>query len=156
MIKAQSSILVDRPLAHVFRYVSVDFFENYPKWSPEVIELEKITSGPVRAGTLARQVRIDSGRQTESTFQVVEYQPPRRIWFESTSSPHYRALYDFEPINETTRVCFTFELKLELFMRPFESAIAYSVKAGSESVVSNLKQLLESGKRFQSTTTPAL
>lgn len=152
MIKAQASIVIARPLEHVFRYVSVEFFENYPKWSPEVVELEKITSGPVRAGTLARQVRIDKGRRTESTFQVIEYQPPRRIWFESVSSPHYRALYDFEPVDETTRICFTFELKLEFFMKPFENAIGPSVKVGSENVVYKLKQLLEARKHFQART----
>ncbi|ABA58606.1 hypothetical protein Noc_2146 [Nitrosococcus oceani ATCC 19707] len=149
MIKVQSSILIDCPVDDAFRYVSADFFENYPKWSPEVMELEKITSGPVRMGTMARQVRIDKGRRTESIFQVTEYQPLQRIGFESSSNFHYRALYDFEPVNEATRIHFTFELKLEFFMRPFENVIASSVKAGSKSVVYSLKQLLEAEKPIQ-------
>ena len=59
MITAQASTLIRRPLEDVFRYVSVDFFQNYPKWSPEVIELKCMSPGPVRLGTVGRQVRND-------------------------------------------------------------------------------------------------
>lgn len=148
MIRAHSSILIDCPVEQVFQYTFTDFFENYPKWSPEVTELEKITNGPVRKGTLAKQVRVDKGHRTESIFQVTEYEPLRRACFESTSNPYYRALYDFESIKEaTTRFQFTFELQLELLLLPFEVTISRSVEAGSEKVVHNLKRLLEAENR---------
>jgi len=148
MIKAQANILIKRPVEEVFRYVSTDFFEHYPQWSPEVKELEKITTGPVRVGTQARQVRTDEGHRTESIFQVTAYQPPRRIWFESLSQPYYRALYEFEPVSELTRIRFTFELELQLFLIPFKTPISRSLKKGSENVVLNLKQLLETKQNF--------
>ncbi|ADJ27884.1 SRPBCC family protein [Nitrosococcus watsonii] len=153
MIKVQSSILIDCPVDDAFQYVSAGFFENYPKWSPEVVELEKITNGPVRMGTMARQVRIDKGRRTESIFQVTEHQPPWQIEFGSLSSPRYQARYNLEPVAaEKTHIRFTFELRLEFFMRPFENVIASAVKAGSQNVVCNLKQLLEAEKPTQSMT----
>jgi hypothetical protein len=153
MIKGQAHISIERPIEDIFHYVSINFFEHYPKWSPEVRELEKITTGPVRVGTLARQVRSDEGYRTESTFRVIEYQPPQRIWFESTSDPRYRARYDFEPVNdEMTHIRFTFELELKLFLIPFKGRISCSIQKGSENVVWNLKQLLETQQNLHRAT----
>jgi len=41
----------------VFRYLGDNFFENYPKWSPEVKELKQIGEQPMGPGVTARQVR---------------------------------------------------------------------------------------------------
>jgi hypothetical protein len=143
IIQAQASVLIAQPKVPVFAYIATNFFENYPHWSPEVIELEALTSGPLRLGTRARQVRMDVGRRTESTFQVVAYQTARRIWFESLSSPLYRARYDLEPVDTLTRLTFAFEAHLGFFFKPFEPIITASMEAGSQRVVHHLKRVLE-------------
>jgi hypothetical protein len=43
----------------IFEFIGVNFFSNYPRWSPEVVELEKLSDGDIAVGTLGRQVRID-------------------------------------------------------------------------------------------------
>jgi hypothetical protein len=143
IIQAQASSLIARPLAPIFQYIAIQFFDNYPQWSPEVIELEALSSGPVQLGTQARQVRVDEGRRTESIFQVVAYQPLQRIWFESVSNPFYQARYDLEPVGTLTQLTFAFEVQLSFFLKPFESIITASIRSGSEQVVHSLKQLLE-------------
>lgn len=89
--------LIDRPVDVVFHYVCDDFFSNYPKWSPEVRRLDALTGGPLTLGSMARQVRIDHGQQSESTFRVTEYRRPERVSFAGVSDP-YRCCYEFQDI----------------------------------------------------------
>jgi uncharacterized protein YndB with AHSA1/START domain len=147
VITAASSILIDRPLDEVFRFVSTDFFRNYPKWSPEVVELEQTSDGPIGVGTTGRQVRLDEGRRFEATFRVTEFEPPRAIAFASTSGPRFRASYRFEPVRERTRVTFTFDLRLEGASRLLNPLVAGLVRKGGRNVVRKLKDLLESNAR---------
>jgi len=69
VVKARADILIRRPPEVVFGFVARDFFANYPRWSPQVQRLELLTPGPIRVGSRARQVRIDQGRRSESTFR---------------------------------------------------------------------------------------
>ena len=143
MVKAQASTLIARPAEQVFNFIAVDFVKNYRRWSPEVISLQSKTEGAVRVGTICRQVRVDQGRRTESTFRVSRDEPGKRVEFEGTSNP-FRVSYRLHPVADKTRLTFTFELsRLELYMRPFEKLIRIAVQEGAERVVSNIKNLLE-------------
>jgi len=143
MVRVQASILISRPIETVFPFVATDFFRNYPRWSPEVQELRATTPGPIRVGTGGRQVRIDHGRRTESTFRVSRLEDPRRIAFQGVSSP-YRIDYQLDPEDQRTRLTLTFELtRLELFMLPFERLIRRSAQESAERMVRNLKVLVE-------------
>jgi hypothetical protein len=143
MIRAESSVLIQRPVEAVFQFVAVDFFANYRKWSPEVLELEKTSAGALRRGSTGRQVRCDAGHRSESSFRVTTYEPLRAIAFASISGPRYRVDYRFQPVASATRVTFRFELQPELFLRPFQRLLDGAVRRGSDGVVHNLKRLLE-------------
>jgi hypothetical protein len=145
-VKAKASTVIKKPVEEVFHFIGEEFFENYPKWSPEVVELKALSDGPLKLGAMARQVRVDHGHRTESTFAVTDFQPNRRISFSGVSNA-YRCTYELEttatPVM-ATRVAFTFELpELELFMRPFEKLIRVAVQEGAERTVRNLKGLIE-------------
>ena len=145
MVRAEASIIIDRPVEDVFDFVAVRFFDNYPRWSPEVIDLIATTPPPVRAGTAARQVRIDQGRRSESTFRVSAFETANRIVFQGISNP-FLIVYRFDPLGDKdkTRLTFTFELsRLEFFMRPFEKLIHVTVQDGAERVVHNIRGLIE-------------
>ena len=143
MVKGKASTLIARPAEQVFNFIAVDFFKNYQRWSPEVVSLESKSQGPVRVGTTCRQVRIDQGRRTESTFRVSRFEPGKHVEFEGTSNP-FRASYELAPTADKTRLTFTFELsRLELFMRPFEKLIRIAMAEGAEKVVRNIKRLIE-------------
>jgi hypothetical protein len=144
-LMAKSSSIIKRPPEDVFGFVGERFFENYPRWSPEVVELMPLSDGPVGVGTMARQVRVDQGRRSESTFKVSVYQPYRRICFEGVSHP-YRCDYSIEGLNANRESRLTFEfvlLHLELYMRPFEKLIRVVIQDGAERTVRNLKRLIE-------------
>ncbi len=144
-VVGMASVVVNRPAQEVFKYIGDDFFQNYPKWSPEVKEIKQITSGPLRFGTMARQSRIDQGRRTENNFKVTTYEQNTRIVFAGTTDP-FRCIYDLKEINSgrSTKLTFTFELlEILLVMRPFEALVRNSIKDGSKRTVRNIKQLIE-------------
>ncbi|MDE0798734.1 MAG: SRPBCC family protein [Nitrosomonadaceae bacterium] len=145
-VVGKADIKVQSPCKVVFGFVGADFIKNYPRWSPEVVDLESLTDGSVKVGTMCRQVRIDQGRRSESTFKVTIFQPGKRICFEGVSNP-YRCDYVIETDKTTSvsHIHFTFELlSLELFMRPFEKLIRMAVQDGTEKTVRNIKKLVES------------
>ena len=58
-IVGRSEVVIRTTPEAVFEFIGVGFFSNYPRWSPEVVELEQLSDGEIGVGTLARQVRID-------------------------------------------------------------------------------------------------
>jgi hypothetical protein len=143
MITAKADVLVFDKVERVYRFVALDFVANYPRWSAEVVELEPLSSGPVQLGYRARQVRVDQGHKSESTFEVAELEPLKRVCFKGITAP-YRSVYEFDNLSPSTRVTFIFELdRLEPRMRPFEKLIRIAVQDGAKRTVRKLKLLIE-------------
>lgn len=139
-------IIINQPVEKVFNFIAVDFFANYPRWSPEVRELELLSKPPIQLNSLVRQVRIDNMQRSESTFKISTYTICEKLVFEGVSSA-YRCSYEFTSTSPATctQINFTFELlKLELFMLPFEKLIHIAVQEGAKRTVKNLKTLIES------------
>lgn len=142
-----ASTIMRCPVSELFQYIADDLFQNYPKWSPEVKELEQITPGPVQVGTIGRQVRIDHGRRSESRFRISDYDVSKRLTLVGVSDP-FSCSYELQIIDSMeTKLTFTFEL-LELLpvMRPFEGLIRSTIKDGAERTVQNIKRLVEALK----------
>jgi hypothetical protein len=141
----RASIVVACSAVEVFKFIGDNFFQNYPKWSPEVQELKQITPSPVKIGTIVQQVRIDAGHRYEGNFKITIYERSNRLGFMGISDP-FRCFYDLQDINsgKSTKLTFTFELlKLSLVMRPFEALVRRTIKDGVERTVKNIKQLME-------------
>ena len=147
-VVGKKSIVVKLSPAEVFKFIGDDLFHNYPRWSPEVRELECLTDGPVKSGTIARQVRVDHGQRSESKFRITIYEPSRRLAFAGIIEP-YRCLYELQPQSrgDVTELKFTFELlELKVFMRPFEQLVRSAIQEGAIHTVENIKRLVESSK----------
>lgn len=145
MLQTSHSISIRRDIEDVYRFVALDFFDNYPKWSPELLELEQLTPGPMRVGVNARQVRRDDGYRYEAHFRVTRMQPSHELSFTSTSKPRFEVCYRFAPETGSTRLTFEFRLEPTLLMRPFHDHIRDIMQQGGERVVANLRSLLEPG-----------
>lgn len=140
----KASTIIQSSSENLFRFIGNDLLINYPRWSPEVKELEKLTDGPIKVGTLFHQIRIDQGNRTESTFKVKVFDIGTRICFEGTSNP-FRCDYVIEAIDDSSsRITFVFELlSLDLHVRPFEKLVRIVVQEGTERTVNNIKGLVE-------------
>lgn len=144
-IVGESSERIDCARARVFRFIADDFATNYPRWSPEVEELQVISAGELDADWLARQTRLDHGYRTTSTFRVAELQRPGRVVFSGVSSA-FTCTYELRPTADAgaTHLTFRFEFpRLEMRMRPFRKLIQTSVQEGAERTVRNLRGLIE-------------
>ncbi|MDS4069070.1 MAG: hypothetical protein RKO24_05565 [Candidatus Competibacter sp.] len=95
MIADKADVLIFEKVEPVYRFVALNFVANYPRWSAEVVDLKPLSTGPVRLGYQARQVRVDQGHKTESTFEVAELEPLRRVSFQGITAP-YRSIYEFD------------------------------------------------------------
>ncbi|MBY0474106.1 MAG: SRPBCC family protein [Nitrosomonas sp.] len=150
-VVGRAHTLVECSTTAIFQYLADGLFENYPRWSPEVKELEKTTPGPVQLGTEGRQVRTDQGRRTESRFKISAYEPGVRLTLLGISDP-FRCTYELQAINpeHSTKLTFSFEL-LEILpiMRPFEGLVRVAIRDGAERTVQNIKRLLEAEKSRQ-------
>ena len=143
MITAKADALIFHEIEPVFRFVALDFPKNYPRWSPEVSNLEPLTAGPVQPGYQARQIRVDQGHKTDSIFEVSEMVVQRRVIFRGVNAP-YVSTYEFEGLKASTRLTFTFELReLEPRLRPFEKLIRIALEDGAKRTVKRLKLLIE-------------
>jgi hypothetical protein len=143
MITAKADVLIFQRVAPVYQFVALNFVANYPHWSAEVVDLRPLSTGSVQVGYQARQVRVDQGHKTESTFEVAELEPLKRVCFKGISAS-YRSIYEFENLSPSTRLTFTFELeKLELRMHPFEKLIRIAIQNGPKRTVRKLKLLIE-------------
>lgn len=143
MLQTENSILIRRRIEDVYRFVATDFFENYPKWSPEVCELEKLSNGQMRVGVLGRQVRSDGGYRTEARFQVTHFTPLVELRFASRTTPRFDVRYRFDREVSDTRLTFNFNLELPFLIRPLRHRVGEVVTRGGSRVLHNLKILLE-------------
>lgn len=143
-ISATARALVRCSIGSVFDFVGHDFFQNYTRWCPQVIELEALSDGPVRAGVTARQITLDRGIRSESTFEITTFGPPKLLGLKGLSET-FKSSYEFEERTAaSTQMVFSFELEeRKLFMRPFEKLIRTALQEGAQRTVENLKQLLE-------------
>jgi len=132
------------PISLAYSFIGREFFQNYPKWCPQVVELEQLSQPPVGQGTKGRQVTRDRGIDSESTFQVSQFVPSTTFEIAGISEP-FRSSYEFKENGDgTTRVAFTFELKeIDLVMRPFQKLIRTALQDGAIQTIENIKHLLE-------------
>ena len=146
-IAGEASININHSIGDVFSFIGEHFYENYPRWAPEVVELEPLDGKEVFIGAKTKQVREDQGSTTESIFEITDYEPVVKLIFKGLDQP-YSHTYLLEKNDEghSTRLTFRFELsEIEVFMRPFQKLIRASIEDGAENTVENIKNLIIAG-----------
>ena len=121
-MKIEHSIVITRPLAEVFAFVTD--LHNETRWQPEIrsVTLE----GPLAPGATFHERRITFGRQYDWHFVVTRFDPPHVIAIETLrGTAPYRGTRRFEAVPEGTRVTESGELTLPWVLRPFAGPIAW-------------------------------
>jgi carbon monoxide dehydrogenase subunit G len=103
------TIEIERPPEEVFAFVSEPSL--YPRWQPSLVRVEPHTGGPLRLGSEATEVRRFLGRELETTWTCVEYQPCKRSAIECADGlVPFRGTFTLEPCVTGTRFTWTVEL----------------------------------------------
>ena len=146
MIKVETTVQIDRPSEEVFAFISN--FENNPKWQSGQLEAKFTTEEPLRVGSTYDQVAKFLGRRVVSTFEVVEYEPNRKVKASSTSGSFPITFTRMvEPSDEGSEVTAIIEGDASGFFRLAEPLLKVMVKNSVDSDYQNLKRILERGEQ---------
>lgn len=103
MIKVEHSIIIDRPVAEVFAFVTDP--ANNPQWQEGVTESRLESSGPMQAGAHIVDVRKFLGRDMESRLEVKIFELNKRFVQEVVTGPiAFEIIQTFEPAVSGTRL----------------------------------------------------
>jgi hypothetical protein len=140
----EASIAIKINSQKVFCFIAENFFANYQKWAPEVVELEALDGDKVCVGAKGRQVRQDNDSLIESVFEITEFCPDTLFILQGLSSPYTQTyLIESEERGDQSKLTFRFELRdIELFMRPFEKLIRVAIEEGAENTVEKIRDVL--------------
>jgi hypothetical protein len=143
-VAGEASIEINKSIHEVFSFIGEHFYENYPKWAVEVVELEPLDGKKVFVGAKAKQVREEHGTKVESVFEITDYQPAMKLVFKGLTEPYTHSyLLESSEEKSSTRLTFRFELaEIEVFMRPFQKLIRSAIEEGAENTVENIKNLI--------------
>ena len=143
MITLQETIEINRPVKEVYDYVVN--VENAQKWQPAVIELKRITDGPIRVGTKFSEVAKMMGRRINTTCEITELEPNKTIAFKATSDGplEYQTTYTLEPNGSATRLKIIGLFRTKGFWRLLEPLLKGEVKKESQQELTIMKKVIE-------------
>jgi uncharacterized membrane protein len=143
MITVEKSIVIDRPAAEVFAYVSDH--TNAPRWQRGLLEVRRATDGPIGVGTRHTLVRSFMGRRMEASNEFTQYEPNKLVAFNVTSdSVAAMGWYVVEPAGSNrVRLTSRIEMRPSGLTRLAEPLIAASLRREVEANLTDLKVLLE-------------
>jgi uncharacterized membrane protein len=142
MIQTQASIVIDRPVSEVFAYVGDQ--TNAPHWQSGLVEVTRLTDGPIGIGTRHSFVRTFMGRRMEARNEYTAYEPGQRITFRTTSGPvPLEAAYLFESVAGGTRLTSRIDMDAKGFVKLAEPLIGRSLQRDVAANFIVLKALLE-------------
>lgn len=142
MINVEDSIIILRPVEEVFAFVADQ--TNAPKWQDGLLEVRRITDGPIGVGTKHTAVRKFLGRRMELTNEYVAYEPNRRVAFRGDSgSMRFEVSYLTEPTANGTKVTCQMQMEQGGLFGLAEPLMAHSLKRDFAANFRDLKALLE-------------
>jgi uncharacterized protein YndB with AHSA1/START domain len=140
-----STIVINRPVADVFAFVTDA--RNNPQWqtSGGLRETRQMPESPVGVGTRITEVWHFMGRQSEATSEVTEYQLNKKYSRKGIEGPSPIVSGDllFEPVAEGTRWTSIVTIKAGGLFAIAEPLLASTLKKGFESSMNEAKALLE-------------
>jgi len=142
MISEEGNVIIHRPVEEVFAYVSD--LTHSAEWQAGLLEVRRLTEGPLGVGTRYAFVRQFIGRKMESTNEFVAYEPKRTVRFRIPSgSMPGQGTYLFEATPDGTKLTSRVELEPRGLSRLAEPLIAASLRREIAAGLPVLKELLE-------------
>jgi carbon monoxide dehydrogenase subunit G len=135
---ARESIVVDRPCAETFAYLTDPRTRH--EWQPQVARIELLRDGEVGAGTQAVEVRRMFGREVRVPFEITRHEPPNRQDIRTTGGPiRPTGVLRCEQQSDGTLVSYEFT-----FTGPAAWFFARTISRNMKAALARTKQRLES------------
>ncbi len=114
------SVLIDRPVEDVFAFVEDP--ANDSIWRQSIVEAEvelegdalddpeDLSRGGEGLGATGREVYSLGGMRIEATWEIVGYEPNRKVVYRSTSGPvDFESVWSYESVDAGTRLEFAIQ-----------------------------------------------
>ena len=139
----EKTIEIERPSAAVFGFVSDQL--NAPTWQKGLLEVHRLTEGPVGVGTRHTFVRKIAGRRMEAENEYYRYEPDHDVAFRFSGPPPGAGSYHVDALTPTrTRLTTAVEMLpsglAKLTLPVMKVVLTRQVRSNLET----LKKLLES------------
>jgi uncharacterized protein YndB with AHSA1/START domain len=143
MARIDGEIVIDRPVEVVFDYVADQ--SNEPQYNPQMVRAEKVTTGPVGAGTKFRSAVASRGRTAEMLIEITGYDRPHRLASATTmQQAEIRYTLTFEPAGSGTRMRWSGQVRPKGAVKVLGPLIAWMGRHQEQRIWTSLKQHLES------------
>jgi uncharacterized membrane protein len=144
MITLELGILIDRPVAAVFHYVTD--LTNLPHWQTTVTSIQPVENKPIGVGSTYRVSAEMIGRKIEGLLVIREYEPDSKFGYEMKSGPTtIQAVINFKAAGSGTKITLSGQAEPEGVLKVAEGVLQGQVKAQMEKNLNNLKKVLEAG-----------
>ena len=138
MIQHEHSVIINRSVEDVFSFVADHFFENQPKWAPDVEESHQTSPGPVGVGAKGQLVRVVNGAPTDSEVTITEYEPNKKFAFASTGPMNAEGQYAFSAVDGGTKLDLMVHMPtdgvLPLMVPMINRVVQANVQTGMETI----------------------
>ncbi len=143
MIKLERKWIVRKPVRQVFSFLGD--LENMPQFDQQIIRVSKVSEEPIGPGTVYREESRALGWRTETTVQIAEYVPDKKITFKR-EGPGFDEVqsWEFQPALGSTRIISKLEHQPKGTFKASEPIDALILKHGLDDRISSLKRILES------------
>jgi uncharacterized membrane protein len=142
MIREEGNVVIQRPVEEVFAYVSD--LTHSAEWQAGLVEVRRLTEGPLGVGTRYAFVRQFMGRKMEASNEFVAYEPNTTVRFRIPSGPMPgHGTYLFEATPDGTKVTSRVELQPRGLSRLAAPLIGASLRREIAAGLPVLKELLE-------------
>ena len=145
MIDVQGERLIARPCAEVFEFMAD--LDNLPSWLDGCKRAWSPDGEARRVGARVMHEDEFMGRRFEARFNVVEWEPDKRMVFEAVAGP-FRGLSeeDFYDEGGATRVVIRVTGEPAGFLKVMGFMAGREAKAQLERSLDNLQRVLEEGR----------
>ncbi|MDA8330292.1 MAG: SRPBCC family protein, partial [Candidatus Dormibacteraeota bacterium] len=121
---------------------------NEPRYNPQMLRAEQISSGPIGLGTRFRAETASMGRTAEMTIEFTTFERPRQL--ASTiqmAAMDIQGTLTFDPVPEGTRMRWSWDVEPRGVFKLMTPLIARMGRRQEETIWTGLKHYLEAQER---------
>jgi len=141
-MRIEGEIVIERPVEEVFEFVADE--RNEPRYNSRMLRAEKISPGPVGAGTRFRAKTKTMRGSADMTIEFTAFERPRRLASSThMSSTDIHGTLTFNPVPGGTRMRWSWDVRPRGLLKLMSPLIARMGRSQEQTIWANLKRLLE-------------
>jgi carbon monoxide dehydrogenase subunit G len=101
-MRFESTIDIDAPPEKV--WTLIDKLEQWPQWMPSIKKIERVSKGPLTAGSQLSVTAKVSGLTVKLLMTIIKFVPERTVVMQGKAlGTSLTRFYNLEPLNDKTR-----------------------------------------------------